>query len=80
MLAHDVLLHDFAECLARLRDGDIVRLDAINGTLSVLAADFEYRSPVIADLSDNEFGIGRELFAAFRRNVGAATEGAAAIF
>ena len=66
--------------LARLRDGDIVRLDAINGTLSVLAADFEYRTPVIADLSDNEFGIGRELFAAFRRNVGAATEGAAAIF
>ena len=66
--------------LARLRDGDVVRLDATHGTLSVLSADFEHRKPVVADLSANEFGIGRELFAAFRRNVGAATEGAAAIF
>jgi phosphogluconate dehydratase len=66
--------------LARLRDGDIVRLDATNGTLSVLAADFDNRTPVVADLSANEFGIGRELFAAFRRNVGSATEGATAIY
>ncbi len=66
--------------LARLRDGDVVRLDAANGTLSVLAPDFATREPVIADLSANETGIGRDLFAAFRRNVGAATEGAAAIF
>ena len=66
--------------LARLRDGDKVRLDAVNGTLTVLSDDFENRTPVVADLSANEFGIGRELFAAFRRNVGAATEGAAAIF
>ena len=66
--------------LARLRDGDMVRLDAVNGTLTVLSDDFENRTPVVADLSANEFGIGRELFAAFRRNVGAATEGAAAIF
>ncbi len=66
--------------LARLRDGDVVRLDATNGTLSVLAADFEKRTPVVADLSANEFGIGRELFAAFRRNVGSSTEGATAIY
>jgi phosphogluconate dehydratase len=66
--------------LARLVDGDIVRLDAVNGTLSVLAADFESRTPVVADLSANEFGIGRELFAAFRRNVGSSTEGATAIY
>ena len=66
--------------LARLRDGDKVRLDAVNGTLTVLSDDFENRTPVVADLSANELGIGRELFAAFRRNVGAATEGAAAIF
>jgi phosphogluconate dehydratase len=66
--------------LARLQDGDVVRLDATNGTLSVLAADFESRHPVVADLSANEFGIGRELFAAFRRNVGSSTEGATAIY
>ncbi len=66
--------------LARLQDGDIVTLDAVNGTLSVLAPDFETRAPVVEELTDNNFGIGRELFAAFRRNVGPATEGATAIY
>jgi phosphogluconate dehydratase len=65
--------------IARLRDGDIVRLDAVAGSLTVLAADFDSRSPVTADLSGNEWGIGRDLFAAFRRNVGPATEGAAVV-
>ena len=61
--------------LARLRDGDIIRLDATAGTLTVLAPDFDSRTPVTVDLSANEFGIGRELFAAFRRNVGPAETG-----
>jgi phosphogluconate dehydratase len=65
--------------LARLRDGDVVRLDAEAGTLTCLAADFETRVPVTADLSGNEFGLGRELFAAFRRNVGSADTGAALV-
>jgi phosphogluconate dehydratase len=65
--------------LARLRDGDAVRLDADAGTLTCLAADFETRVPVTADLSGNEFGLGRELFAAFRRNVGSADTGAALV-
>ncbi len=65
--------------LARLRDGDIVRLDADAGTLTVLAVDFDSRVPVTADLSENEHGIGRELFAAFRRNVGSADTGAALV-
>ncbi len=65
--------------LARLRDGDIVRLDADAGTLSVLAADFETRRPVTADLSANGHGIGRELFEAFRRTVGPADTGASAV-
>jgi phosphogluconate dehydratase len=63
--------------LARLRDGDIVRLDAVAGALSVIATDFANRSPVTADLSANEHGIGRDLFTAFRRNAGAADTGAA---
>lgn len=61
--------------LARLRDGDIIRLDATAGTLTVLAPDFDSRTPVTVNLSANEFGIGRELFAAFRRNVGPAETG-----
>jgi phosphogluconate dehydratase len=65
--------------LARLRDGDIVRLDAVAGQLTVLAPDFESRTPVVADLSANEHGIGRELFAAFRRHVGSADTGAALV-
>jgi phosphogluconate dehydratase len=65
--------------LARLRDGDVVRLDAVAGTLTALVPDFDIRAPVTADLSANEFGLGRELFAAFRRNVGAADTGAALV-
>jgi phosphogluconate dehydratase len=65
--------------IARLRDGDPVRLDAANGRLEVLATDFEARTPVTADLSDNEHGTGRELFAAFRRNVGPAAQGASVV-
>ncbi|WP_374397909.1 phosphogluconate dehydratase [Tabrizicola sp.] len=65
--------------LARLRDGDVVRLDAVAGTLTVLASDFDTRAPVVADLSANEHGIGRELFAAFRRHAGPADTGAALV-
>jgi phosphogluconate dehydratase len=65
--------------LARLRDGDIVRLDAVAGTLTALVADFDTRTPVVADLSANEHGIGRELFAAFRRHAGSADTGAALV-
>jgi len=65
--------------LARLRDGDIIRLDAGAGTLEVLADGFAAREPVIADLSANRHGVGRELFEVFRRSVGPATEGAAVV-
>ena len=65
--------------LARLRDGDLVRVDAETGVLEVLAEDFGAREAVVADLSANGIGIGRELFALFRENAGNATEGAASI-
>ncbi|NHB77320.1 phosphogluconate dehydratase [Rhodobacter calidifons] len=65
--------------LARLRDGDIIRLDAVTGTLTALVPDFERRAPVVADLSSNEHGIGRELFAAFRRHAGPADTGGALV-
>lgn len=61
--------------LAKLRDGDIIRLDATAGTLTVLADDFDSRAPVVADLSGNRYGIGRELFEAFRSHVGPAETG-----
>ncbi len=65
--------------LAKVRDGDIVRLDAAAGTLDVLADGFDDRQIVHPDLSANEFGIGRELFAPFRRLVGPATQGAGVV-
>ncbi len=65
--------------LAKLRDGDVVRLDAVAGTLTALVADFDARPAATADLSANGFGIGRELFDAFRRTVGNSTEGAAVV-
>ena len=65
--------------LARLRDGDIIRLDADAGTLTVFAEDFDHRAPVTADLSANSHGIGRELFDIFRRHAGPATTGAALV-
>ncbi len=65
--------------LARLRDGDVVRVDAVKGTIETLAEDFDSRAPVQADLSGNGHGVGRELFEAFRQNVGLASNGAAVV-
>jgi len=62
--------------IGKLLDGDIVRLDAVQGTLEVIGVDLESRDQATADLSGNSHGIGRELFEVFRRNVGPATEGA----
>lgn len=65
--------------LARVRDGDVVRLDAVTGQLDCLAPDFESRTPAIHDASDSSEGVGRELFAAFRAVAGPATEGAGVV-
>ncbi|WP_337266132.1 phosphogluconate dehydratase [Oryzifoliimicrobium ureilyticus] len=68
--------------IARIQDGDMIRLDAVHGTLEVLvdAATLAEREPVTADLSENEFGMGRELFASFRRVVGPSDQGASVLF
>ena len=66
--------------IAKLRDGDVVRLDAVAGTLTVLAPDFDARPLATADLSANAWGLGRELFAAFRAQVGPSTEGASSLY
>jgi phosphogluconate dehydratase len=65
--------------LARLRDGDIVRVDAVTGALETMAEGFEARAPVTPDLSANHYGLGRELFETFRAQVGPATEGAGVV-
>ena len=65
--------------LAKLQDGDVVRLDATAGTLDVHAVDFADRPAADPDLTENGFGTGRELFSMFRQTVGASTEGAAVV-
>jgi phosphogluconate dehydratase len=64
--------------IARVRDGDIIRVDAVAGTLDVLvdAAEFAARAPATIDLSKNNSGIGRELFDSFRKLAGRADQGA----
>ncbi len=64
--------------IGKIRNGDIVRLDAMNGTLEVLINDalLAERSEPRPDLSGNEHGMGRELFRAFRQIAGRADEGA----
>lgn len=65
--------------LARLRDGDLVRLDAVTGRLDCLEPDFDTRDAVAHDPSSSAEGVGRELFAAFRAVAGPATEGAGTV-
>ena len=68
--------------LAKLRDGDRVRIDAEAGTMDALVAEAEWqaRTPDRADLSGNRSGHGRELFAVMRTQVGPAEQGACALF
>jgi phosphogluconate dehydratase len=65
--------------IGKIQDGDIIRLDAVKGTLDVLTNDVDKRVAAMPDLSDNGHGIGRELFANFRQNVGRADEGAGVV-
>jgi phosphogluconate dehydratase len=67
--------------LALLRDGDVVRLDAPAGRLQALldAAEWARREPARMtreQAGGNGHGVGRELFAGFRRNATMAEEGA----
>ena len=64
--------------IARLRDGDVIRVDATAGTLAALVPEAEWaaREPASADLSGSHFGLGRELFATFRAAAGPADQGA----
>ncbi|KAB0680395.1 phosphogluconate dehydratase [Aureimonas leprariae] len=64
--------------IGKIRDGDVIRVDGEAGLLEILVdeEDFARRPLAEADLSGNEFGLGRELFAPFRAMVGNASHGA----
>jgi phosphogluconate dehydratase len=67
--------------LARVRDGDLIRLDAVMGTLDALVSEAEWDARTPAALSPeaaqtNAHDLGRDLFGGMRRNVRSAEEGA----
>ena len=67
--------------LGKLRAGDLVRLDAVAGTLNALVDPAVWAARELAQLAPenaaiNGHGLGRELFAGMRRNVLTAEEGA----
>ncbi len=68
--------------IARLRDGDIVHVDAEAGLLEALvdAAEWAARSTDIPSSDASHHGMGRELFALMRRQVGTAEQGACSLF
>jgi len=71
--------------LAKVRDGDIIRLDATAETVEVLVSEAEWNARPLDTMPEalraaNGIGMGRELFANFRRNALAAEEGACTWF
>ncbi len=68
--------------IGKIRDGDIIELNANTNRLHVDINDEELaqRTAPTPDLSHNQHGTGRDLFALFRQNASAAEEGASPLF
>jgi phosphogluconate dehydratase len=68
--------------IAKLRDGDLIRIDSDAGLLQaeVDAAAWAAREHAPIDVAPNQFGLGRELFGLMRGNAGSAEEGGCALF
>ncbi len=67
--------------LARVREGDVIRVDAVSGHFDVLVdeATWQARQPVARSKAAEEeaaFGLGRDLFGGMRRIVSSAETGA----
>ena len=68
--------------IAKIQDGDMIRLDAHTGELTLLVdeAELAARDCATQDLSAHQFGMGREMFAGMRSLVSGAEEGASIFF
>lgn len=66
--------------IARIEEGDIVRLDALKGVLEVQVEPAVFNARTPARHTQPQAGLGRELFAAFRRNAASAEAGASLFF
>ncbi len=68
--------------LAKVRDGDIIRIDVRAKRLELKVSDLELESRGYApfDLSSHKFGLGRQIFAPLRNDLSGAEEGASSIY
>ncbi len=62
--------------IGKIRDGDMVTIDANSGAMVVDAEDIETRPTPDADIANRQVGMGRELFTAFRERSEGAEQGA----
>lgn len=63
--------------IAKIKNGDLLLLDAKNGTLEVLIDEKEWQERTASEFKNQEFfGCGRELFAGFRRQSSSVETGA----
>lgn len=76
-------IHMCPECadggpLAKVRDGDIIHLNTQTGEINVLVdeAEFNARTPAVNTAASHHYGMGRELFGAFRRGASSSETGA----
>ncbi|MEF3077148.1 phosphogluconate dehydratase [Methylobacter sp. Wu1] len=76
-------IHMCPECadggpLAKVRDGDMIYLNTQTGEINVLVdeAEFNARTPAVNTATNHHYGMGRELFGAFRRGASSSETGA----
>jgi phosphogluconate dehydratase len=65
--------------IGKIKTGDLLTLNCIDGTLTCHESDFEQRATVNKESTD-QIGLGRELFGVFRRQVTDSEEGACTLF
>lgn len=68
--------------LAKVQDGDMIRIDVGSGSLELLvdAAELAKREYADAELETQRYGVGRQIFAALRSDMLGAEEGASSLF
>jgi phosphogluconate dehydratase len=62
--------------IGKIRDGDIIRVDAVNGRLDALVDAAEWLERPLCDAPGAATGMGRELFGMFRGLADEAEKGA----
>ena len=66
--------------IARVRDGDVIRIDALTGALEIRVETAELMARPPAPPPGASFGFGREMFGWMRAGVGPADQGASVLF